>query len=263
MRILCIVKRTPDSKATVRALSDGSGIDGAGLRFVCDPFDEFGVEQAVRLKESRKDIKEVVALAVGPAETAEALRHAIAMGADKAVLASGDGLPPHDEVASAMALAGAARALAAEGGEFSLIFCGKQNIDNDAGDLGPALAEALGIDHVGACTRLEVGEDGKSARAHRRIEGAEQVLEAPLPLLVTCEKGLVEPRIPPLPKMMAAKKAPIAALAAAPAPTNARGAKFVRLGPPPSRPACRYLEGDAAEQAKELVRLLREEAKVL
>lgn len=261
MRILCIVKRTPDSKATVRALADGSAIDAAGLRFVCDPFDEFGVEQAVRLKESRKDVTEVVALGVGPPETAEALRHAIAMGADKAFLAPGDGLPAHDEIAAAGALAGAARALASEGGEFALVFCGKQNIDNDAGDLGPALAETLGLSHVGACTKLEISADGASARAHRRIEGAEEVLDAPLPLLITCEKGLVEPRIPALPKMMAAKKAPVAAVA--PGAPASRAAKFVRLGPPPSRPACTFLEGDAQAQARELVRRLRDEARVL
>lgn len=262
MRILCIIKRVPDSRAMVSVRPGGAGIETAGLRFVCDPFDEFGVAQAVLLKSQRKDVAEIVVMGAGGGEVDEPLRHALAMGADRAVRIDGD-MPMHDELRLASLIAAAARTL---GEKFDLIFCGKQNIDNDAGEFGPALAEALDLPHVGAMTRFELHADGKSARANRRIEGAEELLDVTLPALFTCEKGLIEPKQPALPAMMKAKKLPIdtidgGALGAAsrrsavsPAPT---------LSPPAARPACRFIEGEPGDMAAQLVRLLREEAKVI
>ena len=260
MRILAIVRRVPDSRAALKVRGDGSGIETAGLKYVCDPFDEFGVEQAVRLKEQRSDVEEIVALGIGGEEVSEALRHALAMGADRAarVATSGGDGPRHDEVALARLLAEGVTTL----GPFDLILCGKQSIDNDAGELGPALAEFLGLPDVGAVTNLELSVDGRVLALRRRIEGAEEVVELPLPGVVTCEKGLVEPRHPPLPKIMKVKKAPID-LVAAEATGLAASTRFVRLTPPPGRPACRFLEGDTADMARELVRVLREEARVI
>lgn len=257
MRILCIVRRVPDSRAALKVRADGSGIETAGLKYVCDPFDEFGVEQAVQLKEKRSDVEEVVVLGVGGDEVSEALRHAMAMGADRAALVPAGDAPMHDELALARLLADGVKQL----GAFDLILCGKQAIDNDAGELGPALAECLGLPSVGAVTNLTMSDDGAAVSLKRRIEGAEEVVELRLPALVTCEKGLVEPRHPPLPKIMKVKKAPVESVAVGGA--IASGAQFVRLSPPPARPACRFLEGDTAEMARELVRVLRDEVKVL
>jgi len=260
MRLLVIVRRVPDSRAALKVRADGSGIETAGLKYVCDPFDEFGIEQAVQLKEQRSDIEEIVALGIGGDEAADVLRHALAMGADRAAAVSAGVLPMHDELALARVLAEAVNQL----GSFDLILCGKQAIDNDAGELGPALAECLGLPSVGAVTSLEMSSDGATLSLRRRIEGAEESVELALPGVVTCEKGLVEPRHPPLPKVMKVKKSPIeqvsvdAALLAV-----GSGPVFVRLSPPPARPACRFIEGDAATQARELVRLLRDEVKVI
>ncbi len=263
MRILVVVKRVPDSRAALKVKPDGSGIDASGLKYVCDPFDEFGVEQAIQLKEQRSDVEEICAIVAGPSQAVEALRYAIAFGADRAVHLHEDALPEHDEIRMARILAAA---IANLGDAFDLILTGKQSIDNDAGERGPALAECLGMVHVGAVTALSIAEDGGSLRAHRRIEGAEEVVESPLPALITCEKGLVEPRHPALPKLMKAKKHPIETMTLADLSSldgATCGTRFVKLAPPPGRPPCQFIEGEPQAMAAELVRRLRQEAKVI
>ncbi|MHC4107568.1 MAG: electron transfer flavoprotein subunit beta/FixA family protein [Planctomycetota bacterium] len=262
MRILTLAMQVPDSRATIRLARDGLGIDPSGVKLVCNPFDEFAVEQAVRLKESRHDVEEVVALTVGPPEAAQALRTALAMGADRGIHVCGEALPTHDEVH----LAGLAAAAIRHDAQVDLILCGKQTIDRDAGELGPALAEFLGWPHVGTVARLAVADDAGSVRAHRRIEGAEEIVEAPLPVLITCDKGLVEPRYPSLPNLVKAKNKPVRTVTAGDLPgyvEPAPGLRFVKLTPPPPRPACRMLDGDAQQMVRELTRLLHEEAKVI
>ena len=263
MRILTVVKRVPDSRETIKVKPDGSSIETAGLKFVCDPFDEFGVEQAVQLKEQRGDVEQIAAICAGPPAAVEALHHAVAMGADRAIHLVDETLPLYDELALASALAAAIRA---DEQGFDLILCGKQNIDNDAGELGPALAEHLGLPHVGAVTKLEIAADGAAIKAHRRIEGAEEIVELAPPALLTCEKGLVEPRFPALPKLMKARKHPIETVALGELPAAGErlaSREIVKLAPPTARPPCTYLEGELDDMARELVRLLREEVKVI
>lgn len=265
MRILTVIKRVPDSRVPLKIKADGSGIETADVKYVCDPFDEFGVELAVQLRAKRSDVQEIVAIAAGPAETTETLRQPLAMGADRAVHVCDPAAALWDELWLARVIAAAVRRDAAG---FDLVLCGKQNIDNDAGELGPALAEGLDLPHVGAVTAVEVAEDGRSLRARRRIEGAEEVVDAALPALLTCEKGLVEPRYPPLPAMMKAKKKPIetievAALEGVEAGAGGAGVTLRRMALPPARPACCMLTGEPAAMARELVRRLREEAKAI
>jgi electron transfer flavoprotein beta subunit len=181
------------------------------------------------------------------------------MGCDRAVHLVDDAVLARDELALARALADLIRA--AEPGA-DLVVCGKQNIDNDAGEFGPALAECLDLPHAGAVTRLELAPDGRSFRAHRRVEGAEEVIDVDLPALVTAEKGLVEPRRPPLARLIKAKQQPIETRTAA-APVGPPGPRVVRFTPPPARPACVMIPGEAPAMARDLVRRLREEAKVL
>jgi electron transfer flavoprotein beta subunit len=261
LRILAIAKQVPDSSAAIKMASDGSGIEQAGLKLVLDPFDEFGVELAVQLREKRGDVGEIVAMTLGPEKAAEALRVALAMGADSGVHIADPKLDTKDEVFAAYVLAQAVRK---DPKGFDLILCGKYNIDMDAGAVGPALAEFLDLPHVGAVQGLDVSGDGKSFVARRRIEGAEEVVECSLPALLTIEKGLVEPRYPSLPNLMKAKKKPVSVLTAAELGVDWQpAAQFVGLMEPPPRPACKFIEGEASQMAKELVRLLREEAKVI
>ncbi len=263
MRILTVVKQVPDSNATVKVLPDGTGIDLNGLKLVLDPFDEFGVELGLQLREKRSDVTEVVAMILGPDKANEALRVALAMGADSGVHINDPVFESKNELFAAHVIA---EAIKKDADGFDLILCGKYTIDLDAGAGGPALAEFLGLPHVGAVTALEVSDDGKSFAARRRIEGAEEVVECDLPAVLTIEKGLVEPRYPSLPNLMKAKKKPVKVLTSADIPgENAAeaGTHLESVAPPPPRPECKLIEGEPEEMAKELVRVLREEAKVV
>ncbi len=263
MRILTVIKQVPDSNATIKVAAGGGGIETAGLKLVLNPFDEFGVEQAVQLKEKRSDVTEIVALILGTEKASEALRTALAMGADRGIHVCDAAIDHRDELAWASI---AAAAIRREGTDYDLILTGKQTIDNDTGEAGPALAELLDLPHVGAVVALEIADDGKSLEARRRIEGADEVVQCTTPALITCEKGLVEPRYPSLPNLMKAKKKPVeklslADLAGAGQPTP--GVAFASVAPPPPKPECKLLDGEPQEMARELVRLLREEAKVV
>lgn len=263
MRILTIVKQVPDSTAVIKVRADGSGIETAGVKFVMNPFDEFGVEQALRIRESGQPVEEIVAITVGGARAAETLRTALAMGADRAIHVVYEGPAQHNELHLAEMLAAAIR----EEPPYDMILTGKQAIDMDAGEIGPGVAEFLDLPHVGAITAMEFGEDGRTVTVRRRIEGAEEVVRCVLPGLFTCEKGLCEPRYPSLPNLMKAKKKPLVEKRAEElgglAHRFRETTELVSMAPPPPRPPCRMLDGSVEEMARELVRLLREEAKVI
>ncbi len=263
MRILTVVKQVPDSNAVLKVAGDGRGIDAAGVKFVVDPFDEFGIELALQLREKRGDVAEIVALTAGSEKSAESLRIALAMGADVGVHLCDAGFESKDEVFLAAAIAQAVRK---DPKGFDLILGGKYNIDLDAGAIGPALAEFLGWPHVGAVQGLDIAVDGKSFVARRRIEGAEEIIEGALPVLLTIEKGLVEPRYPSLPNLMKAKKKPVKVFTAADLNLDAglEGAtQLESIAPPPPRPECKFIDGEPEQMAQELVRVLRGEAKVV
>ena len=263
MRILAVIKQVPDSNASIKVLPDGSGIDTSGVKLVLDPFDEFGVELAVQLREKRSDVSEVVALILGPDKAKEALRVALAMGADSGIHINDPAFESQNELCAAHVIA---EAVKKDEQGFDLIVCGKYNIDLDAGAVGAALAEFLDLPHVGALQGLEISDDGKHFTARRRIEGAEEVVECDLPALLTLEKGFVVPRYPSLPNLMKAKKKPVKVLTSAEL-TGDESLKdataFESLAPPPPRPECKLIEGEPEVMARELVRVLREEAKVV
>ena len=264
MKILVVLKQVPDSTTTIKVRPDQSDIERAGVKMVVNPFDEFAIEQAVQLKEKRSDVEGVTALIVGPAQASEALRTALAVGADQGIHLQDDTFGELDDLQTAALIA----AVVKDSG-YDLILTGKQEIDLDSGQVGPALAEALDIPHVGAAVKLQVADDGKSFVAHRRVEGAEEVVEVSLPALLTGEKGLCEMRYPSLPNLMKAKKKPVQVLAAADVAGFAEvtagvgGMKLHGFEPPPERPPGKLIDGEPEDAAKELVRLLREEAKAL
>jgi len=263
MKLLVIVRQVPDSTTVIQIRPDGEDIERAAVKkLVVNPFDEFAIELAVQLREKRQDVERITALTVGPAGAGEALRTALAIGADDGLHLLDAAFEKLDELQTAALVAGVVKDRG-----YDLILRGKQEIDLDSGQLGPALAELLDWPHVGAVTGLEIAADGATLKANRRVEGADEITQCPLPALLTIEKGLVECRYPSLPNLMKAKKKPVETLGADAADmaavTSVGGVEVHRFAPPPQRPPGRVLTGDAPETARELARLLREEAKAI
>jgi electron transfer flavoprotein beta subunit len=250
MKIAVCVKRVPDSETRVKIAPDGRSLDEAGVKFILNPYDEFAVEEALRRRETA-GAGEVVVISLGPPQAQETIRTALAMGADRGVLLQTERIPLDGlEVA---------RLLAAElrDGGYDLILFGKMAIDDYNHQVGPMVAELLDLPCVTGVSRLEIA--GGTGTAEREVEGAVEVMEFPLPAVLTADKGLNEPRYPALKGIMAAKKKP---LEVKPVSPGAGGLEPVAMTLPPERQAGRIVgEGPAA--VPELVRLLREEAKVL
>jgi electron transfer flavoprotein beta subunit len=246
--IVC-VKRVPDTEARLRIAGDGKSVDAAGVKYVLNPYDEFAVEAALKHREQAGS-GEVVAVTAGGAASAETLRTALAMGADAAVLLKSD--------ARLEGLA-AARVLADElkGREFDLALFGMKAIDDDLQAVGPMVAELLGLPAATAVTEFSV--EGGTVTAQREIEGGHEVVELKTPCVLTITKGAYEPRYASLKGIMAAKKKPLEEKPAAAADS---GVETRSLGYPAERQAGRIV-GQGADAVPELLRLLREEAKVL
>ena len=250
MKIAVCIKRVPDTESRIKPAADGKSLDEAGVKFVLNPYDEFAVEEALQRKE-KAGAGEVVVVAVGPAAAQETIRTALAMGADRGVLLQTDKIPADGfEVAKAFAAE-------LKGGGWDLILLGKITIDDYNDQVGPMVAELLDLPCVTAVAHLTI--DGTSAEAEREIEGGVEVVTFSLPAVVTADKGLNEPRYPALKGIMAAKKKP---LEAKPVTLGAGGVELLAMMPPPERAAGRIV-GEGAAAVGELVRLLREEAKVL
>jgi electron transfer flavoprotein beta subunit len=264
MNIVISIKQVPATEAKIKVAPDGLDIDRTGLTYVVNPYDEFGVEEALRIKE-RFGQGTVTVITIGPEKAQEALRTCLAIGADKAVHIKDPALEGGDAYATALALSAALKTI-----PFDVLFFGKQAIDDDNGAVGIHVAELLGLPHVAVVNRLEIDEKARRATAHRQIEGAVEVVEIPLPAVFTCQKGLNEPRYASLPGIMKAKQKPLAVLTLAelglkPEEVGRAGAKLSlsRMFPPPERGEGRILTGEPQTAVAELVRLLREEAKVI
>ncbi len=252
MKILAVTNAVPDPRGTLK-IGDNN-IELLGVKWAINPYDEYAVEQAVQLKEKRDDVDEVVVMAVGGDEAVTALRHAMAMGADRGIhIVCNDVW--HDDMFVAKCIADA---ICASGDSYDLILCGKTNLSRDSETMGPALAEYLGLPHVGSVTVLEVG-DG-IAKATHRVSGSNETVEVQLPALLMCDKTLVDPRYPPLPKVMQARKKPLETIEPSIAEALTTIVDFVM---PLEKGACTMIEGSAQDMATELLRVLREEAKVL
>jgi electron transfer flavoprotein beta subunit len=251
MKIAVCLKRVPDSETRVKIAADGKSLEEAGVKFVVNPYDEFAVEEALRRKE-KAGSGEVAVISLGPAAAQETIRTALAMGADRGILLQTDKIPadPFE----------AARLIAAElksGGAWDLIFFGRMAIDDYNHQVGPLVAELLDLPCVTTVSHLEI--DGTKGVAEREIEGGIEVVDFPLPAVLTVDKGLNEPRYPALKGIMAAKKKP---LEVKPVQAEAGFLDVIALTPPPERKEGKIV-GEGAGAVGELVRLLREEAKVL
>jgi len=257
VNIVACVKQVPDTEAQIKVKGDGSGIEEGGIKWVMNPYDEYGVEEALRLKEKLGG--EVTIVCVGPARTMETIRTALAMGAEKGIQVDDPTLYGADAYATAAALAAAIK-----GVPYDIIFCGQRAIDDDSGQVGSVLAELLGIPSVTLVTKLEI--DGAKVKAVRPIEGAQLVIETSLPCVITATKGLNEPRYASLPGIMKAKKKPVDVKNAAALGVAAESkSKVAKFAPPPARPPGKIICADDTPEGKaaELAKLLREEAKVI
>ncbi|MGI6120383.1 MAG: electron transfer flavoprotein subunit beta/FixA family protein [Desulfosporosinus sp.] len=255
MNILVYIKQTFDTEAKI--VLDGSGkIDSKGVNLIVNPFDEYAIEEGIRLKE--KFGGEVTAITLGGADAQAALRTALAMGADKAVLVSDPSLENADEWTRAEALAKAVAKI-----PYDIILTGRIEIDDGSAQIGVRLAESLNIPSVSSILKLDI--DGTQATITREIDGGTEVVEVSLPIVVTCQKGLNEPRYPSVAGIMKAKKKPLTTMAFADIGFTAGDKKMNidKYSLPSARQAGKIIPGEPADAAKELARLLREEAKVL
>ncbi|MBI4512616.1 MAG: electron transfer flavoprotein subunit beta/FixA family protein [Gemmatimonadetes bacterium] len=249
MNITVCVRRVPDTETRIKIAPDGKGIDPTGVKFVLNPYDEFAVEEALRLKEQAGQ-GTLTAVTLGGEAAKETLRTVLAMGADQAVLLKGE--PSFDGLGTAEILAEYLKDR-----PLDLVFFGKQAIDDDNMQVPAMVAELLELPCVTVVVELQ-RKDGVW-HAKREVEGGHEIVEFTTPAVIAAQKGLNEPRYPSLKGIMAAKKKPLEEVEVGTAESRV---VLERLTPPPERKGPVFI-GEGPEAVSELVRRLREEAKVL
>ncbi len=264
MEIIVCVKQVPDTESKIKINPEGTGILTEGIKYVMNPYDEYAVEEGLKIKE--KFGGTVTIFSLGPDRAGEAIRTALAMGADEGVHLNDPAFEGSDSLTTAKILAQAISDI-----KYDLILTGKQAVDLDCSQVFGCLAELLNLPYISVVVGLEISPDGKSAIARRETEGGvEEIIETSLPVVIAAQKGLNEPRYASLPGIMKAKrkqikKIDLATLGLSPDEVGEKGSRLktknYRL--PPERKAGKRIEGEPAEAAAELVRLLREEAKLI
>jgi electron transfer flavoprotein beta subunit len=256
MKIFVLMKRTFDTEEKI-VINNGQ-IDDSGAEFIINPYDEYAIEEAIVLRD--KHDGEVTVVTVGEEEVEKELRTALAMGADKAVLLDSEELDELDQCTTATLLA-----TYLKDQEVDIVIAGNVAVDGGSGQVGPRVAELLGIPQVTTITKLAV-QDGV-ATIVKDVEGDEETIEVSLPVLVTAQQGLNEPRYPSLPGIMKAKKKPLQKLDLDDLDLDegdvAAKTTTVEIFLPPEKQAGKVLEGDSTTKVKELVALLKNEAKVI
>ncbi|MEQ9617866.1 MAG: electron transfer flavoprotein subunit beta/FixA family protein [Deltaproteobacteria bacterium] len=279
MKILVIVSQTQDTEAKVKVSSSGDSIDTDGMKWIMNPYDEFAVEEAIQTKE--KHGGEVIIVAMGPGRVIETIRQALAMGADSAVHIKDEGFADADSFAIGKVIASEIKKL----GEFDIIFTGMKIIDSESGQIGIQVAEELGIPHVSLVSKvMEVDPDEKKAVCQKEIDGGHVVEEVQLPCMITCPDAMNDPRYASLPGIMKAKKKPLTEVALADINVQELGLsadalgkegariKTVEIKVPQIERKLKIIKGqdepmvkgaEVEQSAEELIKLLREEAKVI
>lgn len=270
MKIIVIVRQTPDTEAKIKVSADGHSIETEGIKWIVNPYDEFAIEEAIRIKE--KFGGEVVLITMGPPRCLESLRTGLAMGADRAIHIQDEGFASAGPYTIAKVIAEEIK----KEGEYDLIITGKKMIDEETAQVGIHVAEDLGIPHAAIVTKVDIADDQKSARAQKEVEGGQIIVDLPLPALLTCERGINEPRYASLPGIMKAKKKPLkvvgpddidaAALGLSPEALSGGGARYsiTHLEVPEIKRQLHIISGkEVPEAVTELVTALRDEAKVI
>jgi electron transfer flavoprotein beta subunit len=263
VNIIVFIKQVADTEARIFIKNDQKSLEIEN-KFNMNFFDEFAMEAAIKTKEKFKD-SQVTACTYGPKRAIEALRTAIAMGADRAFLIDNTGFESEDSLIVAKILSAFAKK---EG--FDLILCGRQAIDDENANVGAMIAEMLGIPHASAVINFEVVND-KTVKIDNEIEGGKESAEVQLPALFTTQKGLNAPRVPLITGVMKAMKAVIPTvdpttlgLAKEDIDLNASGIEIISLESPKQRPPVKIIDGESPEEkVRNLIRVLKEEAKVL
>jgi electron transfer flavoprotein beta subunit len=259
MHAVVCIKQVPDTQE-IQIDFDAGLIKHEGVPLVVNPFDEYAIEEAVRLKEAHGGT--VTAITVGPASADEALRTALAMGCDAAAHLQDEAFEGGDTWATAVALASALDKI----GDFDLLFFGKTTFDGDTGQVAPRLAALRGLPLLSFVAKIEaVDFDAKSITAERLLETGREVVKSPLPAAIAVVKEINEPRYPSLMGIRKAKKVDVpvwdaAALGLAPEKTGAAGAlaKLERLYRPPERAGGEIIPGEPAEVAQAIAEKLTE-----
>ena len=259
MNLVVLIKRVPDTETRIQ-IKEGKVVTD-GISWIISPYDEYAVEEALRINEKLGGGK-VTLLCLGPNDAKETIRKGLALGADDAVHLNDPAFGNGDATVTAKVLAAALKKM-----QYDFVLAGKQAVDEDNAQVAVRVAELLDLPHVNSVIKLELAADKRSAQCTREVDGDRDVATTTLPAIITAQQGLNEPRYPSLKGIMGAKKKPIVDWKAAdlgldPATLSAK-LETVRVDPPPARPPGKKLAGDAATAAKELVRLLREEAKVI
>ena len=261
MKYLVCIKHVPDTESKVAVHADGKRMDPQAVsKWGASPYDEYALEQALRFRDAAGE-GEVVAVCAGPQACQTTLRTILATGADRAILVEDERFEQAESLTRAKVLAAVVSREQPD-----IVLLGKYGVGTDEGSTGPMLAELVDWPHVAAVSALTL--DGSTFTASRGVEGAVEIHAGTLPAVFTCEKGLNEPRLPSLRGIMQSKKKPIETLSTADlgidgAELDSTQLNWESFGLPAPRPAGRLIEGDVETAARELVRLLHEEAKVL
>jgi len=263
MKIIVCIKQVLDTGAKIEI--QGEKVVASGSPYIINPYDEFALEEAIRIKSALPD-SEITVFSLGPESVEETLKRALAMGADHAIHISDPLFNGLDSSFTAKILAKAIQKYS-----FDLVLCGRQAVDDDMAQVGPALAVLLEIPFITIVTKIQFSENFQTADITRQVEGGSEIRKnRSLPFLVTCQKGLNEPRLPSLKGIMAAKKKEIQKISASDLELNEKfldphnnKLQKIKLSLPPERKKGTILKGADEDITKQLVAIIREEEKIV
>ena len=257
MNIVVIIRQTPDTETKIKLGSEPNKIDTNGITWIINPYSEFAIEKALKIKE-QVNAGEVVLLACGPSRTEEAIRQGLAMGADRAIFIKDDALEYADAYIISKLLASELKNM-----KFDLILTGKKMIDLETPQIPIFVAEELGLTHVSFVMKVnEIDAANKKVIVDREADGTHEIIEVQLPALITCDRGEDFPRYASITGIMKAKKKEIKEIKPNLTEISSR-TEIVSLELPPSRKEAKIFEGEVSEKVASLVKALREEAKVI
>ena len=259
MKILVLVKHVPDTETKIKLASGGKNLDDSEFKYMVNPYDEFAIEEAVRTQE--KHTGESVVVSLGPTRVQEGMRKAMAMGIDRGVWINTEG--HSSELDSFLIASALAKVITEE--KPDVVFVGQKAIDDDAAHVGPMLAELCGMPHVQVVTKVEWTQAGQTARVEREVEGGMvEVYEVTAPVVLGAHKSLNEPRFPPLPGIMKAKKKPLAEKKLSELISGSALTAVKSYSLPAEKSPGKVFKGEPLpDMVKKVVGLLRSEAKVI